>query len=140
VDWLEQIVEALSRHEQPATYGAVAGLVGRPPKSLMVGRPRDPKHSWIVERRTGRPTGYAPEELHPALPRSLETKGLITAPEDLEDWLRHHEVGPPTIQPPAADWLTTVTGSMKEEPAFDEVLALGRAFRAEGAPRGEAGP
>jgi hypothetical protein len=30
---------------------------------------------------------------------------------------------------PAADWLEQVIGSMKDEPAFDEVLAHGRAFR-----------
>jgi hypothetical protein len=30
---------------------------------------------------------------------------------------------------PAADWLDRVIGSMKDEPAFDEVLALGRAAR-----------
>jgi hypothetical protein len=30
---------------------------------------------------------------------------------------------------PAADWLDSVIGSMKDEPAFDEVVALGRAIR-----------
>jgi hypothetical protein len=30
---------------------------------------------------------------------------------------------------PAPDWLDRVVGSMKDEPAFDEVLALGRAIR-----------
>jgi hypothetical protein len=30
---------------------------------------------------------------------------------------------------PAPDWLDRVIGSMKDEPAFDEVLAHGRAFR-----------
>ena len=30
---------------------------------------------------------------------------------------------------PSADWLERVMGSMKDEPAFDEVLAHGRAFR-----------
>src|SRR5262245_22523041 len=30
---------------------------------------------------------------------------------------------------PAADWLDCVIGSMKDEPAFEEVLALGRAAR-----------
>jgi hypothetical protein len=34
---------------------------------------------------------------------------------------------------PAADWLDRVIGSMKDEPAFDEVLAHGRAIRAAGA-------
>ena len=30
---------------------------------------------------------------------------------------------------PAPDWLDRVIGSMKDEPAFDEVLAHGRAIR-----------
>ena len=30
---------------------------------------------------------------------------------------------------PATDWLDRVIGSMKDEPAFDEVLAYGRAIR-----------
>ena len=30
---------------------------------------------------------------------------------------------------PAPDWLDAVIGSMRDEPAFDEVLALGRAIR-----------
>jgi len=30
---------------------------------------------------------------------------------------------------PAADWLDRVIGSMKDEPAFDEVLTHGRAIR-----------
>jgi hypothetical protein len=32
-------------------------------------------------------------------------------------------------RPPAPDWLDRVVGSMKDEPAFDEVLAYGRAIR-----------
>jgi hypothetical protein len=30
---------------------------------------------------------------------------------------------------PGSDWLDRVIGSMKDEPAFDEVLALGRLIR-----------
>jgi hypothetical protein len=33
---------------------------------------------------------------------------------------------------PASEWLDRVIGSMKDEPAFDEVLAYGRAIRQEG--------
>ena len=31
--------------------------------------------------------------------------------------------------PPTSNWLDEVIGSFKDEPAFDEVIALGRAFR-----------
>ena len=33
------------------------------------------------------------------------------------------------VRKPAPDWLERVIGSMKDEPAFDEVLAHGRAIR-----------
>jgi hypothetical protein len=33
------------------------------------------------------------------------------------------------IQTPAPDWLEQVIGSFQDEPAFDEVLAYGRAIR-----------
>ncbi len=34
-----------------------------------------------------------------------------------------------SVRKPAADWLERVIGSMKDEPAFDEVLAHGQAIR-----------
>ena len=33
------------------------------------------------------------------------------------------------VRKPAPDWLDRVIGSMKDEPAFDDVLAFGRAIR-----------
>jgi hypothetical protein len=33
------------------------------------------------------------------------------------------------IQRPASDWLEQIIGSFKDEPAFEEVLAYGRAMR-----------
>jgi hypothetical protein len=41
---------------------------------------------------------------------------------------------------PAADWLDRVIGSMKDEPAFDEVLAHGRAIRQAGRPDDDQAP
>lgn len=38
---------------------------------------------------------------------------------------------------PAVGWLDRVIGSMKDEPAFDEVLAHGRAARVMGQPFGD---
>jgi hypothetical protein len=42
-------------------------------------------------------------------------------------------------QKPSTDWLKNVLGSMKDEPAFDEVLAYGRAIRESDRPEEEAG-
>ena len=41
---------------------------------------------------------------------------------------------------PVADWLGRVIGSMKDEPAFDEVLAHGRAIRQADRPAEDGGP
>ncbi|NOT64201.1 MAG: hypothetical protein HOP19_28635 [Acidobacteria bacterium] len=37
---------------------------------------------------------------------------------------------PSTILPPATNWLDRISGSFKDEPAFEQVLELGRAARA----------
>ena len=31
--------------------------------------------------------------------------------------------------PPAPDWVEQISGAFKDDPAFEEVVALGRAFR-----------
>ena len=41
---------------------------------------------------------------------------------------------------PAADWLDRVIGSMKDEPAFEEVLAHGRAIRQADRPADDPAP
>jgi len=41
---------------------------------------------------------------------------------------------------PAPDWLDRVIGSMKDEPAFDEVLAYGRAIRQADRPADDQAP
>ena len=64
---LDQIVDLLSRNRQRATYAAVAELTGANPRKLMGGRPKDHPNSWVVAEKDGRPTGYGPEEVDPAL-------------------------------------------------------------------------
>jgi hypothetical protein len=41
--------------------------------------------------------------------------------------------------PPAANWLEQIIGSFKDEPAFEEVLELGRAIRSADRPSEETG-
>lgn len=69
---LDDVVAALARHQRRATYGAVAGFLGRPATFVMQGRPRDALHSWVVNAETGEPTGYAPPERDPHLFRHAE--------------------------------------------------------------------
>jgi hypothetical protein len=68
-------------------------------------------------------TGKSPEGARPMPEATHEQR--ITA---LEQTVRELQE---TInsRKPAPDWLDRVIGSMKDEPAFDEVLALGRAIR-----------
>ena len=81
---LDQIVELLDQHAQRATYGAVARLVGHSPRSLLKGRARGRKYSWIVNRETGFPTGYTPEQIDPRLP---ESGPVIASEAELQAWV-----------------------------------------------------
>jgi len=84
---LKDIVTALSRHNQRATYGAVGGLVGRLARSVMSGQAKSPDNSWVVSAKTGLPTGYGIGEAHPNL-QSID--GVISTSAELAAWLRTH--------------------------------------------------
>ena len=81
---LDQIVDLLDQHAQRATYGAVARLVGHSPRSLLKGRDRGRKYSWIVNRETGLPTGYTPDQIDPRLP---DSGPVIAKDTELQAWL-----------------------------------------------------
>ena len=83
---LDSIIEQLDRHHQRATYGAVAAVVDTSPRSLMVGRDREPRSSWVVSRQTGLPTGYREEETHPEL---TVRERILSTPEELRVWLEN---------------------------------------------------
>ncbi len=83
---LDFIIDLLDKFHQRATYGAVAAIVNKAPRSLMIGRERNPRSSWIVSRGTGAPTGYSAEQVHPA----LEERGnILSTPEALRAWLEN---------------------------------------------------
>ena len=81
---LDLVLDQLQQSRQRATYGAVAALVGATPRTLMRGRERDQRHSWVVNRSSGRPTGYADNQVHPELEHSPH---LIDSREELATWL-----------------------------------------------------
>ncbi len=81
---MDQILEALNDARQRATYGAVATVVGSSPRALMAGRQRNQRHSWVVNLKTGLPTDYADELMHPAL---VSNDTIIKTKEDLVSWL-----------------------------------------------------
>lgn len=75
--------------------------------------------------------------------RALPMKGqtVVSTQAQLEERLTAVETTLSEIQrrlatlPPSPNWLDEIIGSFKDEPAFDEVIAFGRAFR-----RGELPP
>jgi hypothetical protein len=83
---LDAILDLLDQYQQRATYGAVGGVLGVPPMSVLRKRPRDPRHSWIVNQETGAPTGYTSEQCHAQL-RLRAT--IIDTPAALHAWLRN---------------------------------------------------
>jgi hypothetical protein len=70
--------------------------------------------------------------------------GLMTTETSLEQRLTAVEQAVSELQqrvahlPPTTNWLARITGSFKDEPAFEDVLALGRAIRAADRPHDEA--
>ena len=81
---LDRIVDLLDQHGQRATYGAVARLVGHSPRSLLKGRDRGRRYSWIVNRETGLPSGYAEDQIDPRLPASGP---VLVNHDELQAWL-----------------------------------------------------
>lgn len=65
---LRGILEFLERREIRATYQAVGEAIGVSARGVgaMLGE-RNPRASWVVSADTGKPTGYEPEQEHPAL-------------------------------------------------------------------------
>ena len=84
-DTIEDILDLLDQHHQRATYGAIGGVVDRPARYLTGGWPRDHRHSWVVNRLSGLPTGYGPDDMHPQL---RARAGVLETSQQLEDWLR----------------------------------------------------
>jgi hypothetical protein len=82
---LDDVLRALDRFHQRATYDAVAVVTGGHFLSVMRGRPKDPFHSWVVNGRSKRPTGYAEDQMHPAL---RERRYVIRTGDELARWLR----------------------------------------------------
>ncbi len=94
---IDEIVTLLKEHSQRATYGAVAGVLKRPARGLMKGRPHSHQDSWVVAQdtrresgaRRGWPTGYSDDEIDPVCLAQIrkDPKNFIRDPVELEKWL-----------------------------------------------------
>lgn len=82
---LHLILDCLNRERIRCTYGAVADIIGGAARG--VGQrleAKDPRNSWIVNKATGKPTGYLDSQEHPDLHRS---RHIITTGEELRELL-----------------------------------------------------
>lgn len=82
---LDEVLNLLQEHHQRATYGAVSALLGKTPRALMQGLPRDWRHSWVVNKDSGMPSEYPAGKIHPAITERTEILDSVAA---LEAWLR----------------------------------------------------
>jgi hypothetical protein len=86
---LDSVIDVLARHQQRATFSAVAELLGVEPKSLFDGYPRRSRRtSWVVSRKTGRPTGQDNTDVDPDL---LKNPHIISDSTELKVWLESHQ-------------------------------------------------
>ena len=78
---IDKILDCLNSERIRCTYSAVAEVLGVPAQSVgqFLGIPR-PEASWVVNARTGRPTGYAGNQMHPEL---FRTTRVITTGDEL---------------------------------------------------------
>lgn len=81
---LDQVLDLLSKYHQRATYGAVAELVGGHARSVLQGRKRNWRHSWVVNQDTGMPTEYPSGMIHPAI---AERPEILCSAEELREWI-----------------------------------------------------
>ena len=86
---LDRILDLLVQHKRRATYGAVSAIVGRPARSLLQGRSRDRRHSWIVNSETGLPSGYEEALIDPDL---LLHDTILMSESELRRWLSDQQL------------------------------------------------
>lgn len=67
---IQKVLECLNREKVRCTYQAVADVIGGVPRGVSRQlEPRCPWASWVVNKRTGHPTGYTEDQKHPDLYR-----------------------------------------------------------------------
>ncbi len=83
---LHLILDCLNRERVRCTYGAVGAVIGESARGVSRHlEAKDARHSWIVNKTTGEPTGYTPSQKHPELHRN---KHIITTENELRRVLK----------------------------------------------------
>jgi alkylated DNA nucleotide flippase Atl1 len=81
------LVAALAKHSQKATYAAVAGVVGLPARTVMNALLKDPQGEWVVAKQSHQPTGYSTNQLRPQL---KSNSLVISSAAALTSWWEKH--------------------------------------------------
>ena len=95
MDAVEEILDCLNSVETRCTYGAVAGIIGGSAQGVgkKLGH-RRPEASWVVNAKTGKPTGYSKSEMHPSL---FDNDEIISTTDELKKrmrkWNKKREAG-----------------------------------------------
>lgn len=89
---LETIIALLDQHHQRATYEAFAALLGVKPQSVVVGLPKEPRYSWVVNGGSGTPLDFVDGEVHPAL---TEHARILGSMDELMVWIEQMRNGRP---------------------------------------------
>ena len=89
---VDQVLDCLNRERIRATYRAVGEVLGIPAQSVggALGGRRTKRASWVVNAKTGEPTGYAAAERHPELHR---TDQIVRTGKELSQLLGHAPSG-----------------------------------------------
>ena len=97
---VDEILDCLSRERVRATYGAVGEVLGLAPQSIWrTLRNRTKKASWVVNARTGEPTGHTVDQRHSDLHR---TPHIIKTGAELSELLSRAEAETDTTYIPPA--------------------------------------
>jgi hypothetical protein len=86
---VDDVVERLERHQQRATYRAVAELLSLPNNgyNMFVGKPFSARNAWVVSEKSQLPTGYDPAKLPVNF---FANQNLLLSGTDLGQWLATH--------------------------------------------------
>lgn len=86
---IQKVLECLNREKVRCTYQAVADVIGGVPRGVQqqLGS-RKPSASWVVNKRTGHPTGYTEDQKHPDLYRKSR---IIKTGDELRNLLSAYQ-------------------------------------------------
>ncbi len=84
----DKTLRFLYQHAQAVAYGALAPLIGSIARNCMAGLDKTPRNSWIVAKKSGKPTAYLPDQIDKRQTASISSYGVIQESTKLRIWLK----------------------------------------------------